>query len=101
MSLYLEEESVSLPDWPEITYHAKLISDNFQSANRGHDPKHGTRNNPMCLVYLSVCIIIYSNVVDYEAVNKTRTDIKYKRKWRQPRFQLHLVTKTHGRQDRV
>ena len=34
----------------EITYPAKLISDNFWSGNRGHDPKHGIWNNPMCLV---------------------------------------------------
>ena len=31
----------------------------------------------MYLVKLSACIRIYSNVDDYEAVNKTRVDIKY------------------------
>ena len=34
----------------EITYPAKLISNNFQSVNRGHSPKDGIWNNPMCLV---------------------------------------------------
>ena len=34
----------------EITYPAKLISDNFRSVDRGHGPKNGIWNNPMCLV---------------------------------------------------
>ena len=62
----------------EITYPAKLISDNFQSVNRGHSPKDGIWNNPLCLVLLSACIRIYSNVDDYRAINKARIDIKYK-----------------------
>ena len=45
---YLEEESVSILFRLEITYLAKLISDNFQSVDRGHDPRHGIWNDPIC-----------------------------------------------------
>ena len=47
---YLEEESVSVLFRLEIAYLAKLISDNFWSVNRGHNPRHGIWNNPMCNV---------------------------------------------------
>ena len=41
MNLYLEVEGlVSVSIWPEIVYNylTKMISDNFWSVDRGHDP---------------------------------------------------------------
>ena len=58
---YLEEESVSVSDWPEITYLAKLTSDNFQSIVRGHNPSHGIWNDPICLVRL---LVFYHNLLE-------------------------------------
>ena len=49
MNPYLEEDSVSASDWPEVAYLAKLLSD-FRSVDRGHDPIYGIRNHPICLV---------------------------------------------------
>ena len=43
-----EEDSVSVLDWPEIAYLAKLLSYNFRSIDRGHDPRHGIQNDPIC-----------------------------------------------------
>ena len=40
MEPFLEEESVSVSDWPEIAYIPKLISDYFWSVDRGLDPRN-------------------------------------------------------------
>ena len=66
-----------LSEWPEITYLAKLISDIFQSIDRGHDPRHGIWNEPICLVTLSAYICIYSKAEDYETENKLHIDTEY------------------------
>ena len=47
---YLEEESVSVSDWPKIAYLAKLISNSFPSIDRGNDPWHRIWNGPVHLV---------------------------------------------------
>ena len=57
---------------------------------------------PSSMPTLSACNIIriYSKVEDYEIENKTHasTPDMNERKWRQSRLQLHLVTKSCGRQ---
>ena len=71
-----EEDSVSVLDWPEIAYLAKLLSYNFRSIDRGHDPRPGITNDPICVVCqrIYVNIRIYPKVEDYETENKTRVD---------------------------
>ena len=46
--------SVSVSDWTEIAYFAKLVSNIFRLVDRGHDPRHGIRNDLVCLVHLSI-----------------------------------------------
>ena len=74
-STYLEEESVSISAWPEFSYFAHLIGNNFQSINRGHQPRHGILNNPICLVCQHVSV--YSNAEDYETENKMSSHTEY------------------------
>ena len=62
-----------------LARNCKLISNNFQSGDGGHDPRHGIWNDPMCLVKLSVFIIIYSKAEDYKTKNKMHVDTEYKR----------------------
>jgi len=76
MHPYLEEESVLCI---RLARNRKLISDNFQSADRGHDPRHRIWNDPMCLVKLSAFIIIYSKAEDYKTENKMHVDTEYER----------------------
>ena len=52
----VSERRLGLHIWPEIAYLAKLISDIFQSVNRGHDHRNRIWNKPICLVILSVYI---------------------------------------------
>ena len=44
------KESVSTSVWPEISYLANMISDNFWSIDKGHNPRHEIWNDPICLV---------------------------------------------------
>ena len=76
MHPYLEEESVLRI---RLARNRKLISDNFQSADRGHNPRHGIWNDPVCLVKLSVFILIYSKAEDYKTENKMHVDTKCER----------------------
>ena len=95
---YLEEESVSVSVWPEILYLAKLIGDHFQSLDRGQDPRHGIWNDPICLV----CQHISKFTQMQSTKPKTKcafTPNTNERKWQQLRFQPHLVTKSHIRQE--
>ena len=78
MKLYLKEDSVSVSDWPEITYLAKLISGIFWSVDRRHDSRNRIWNEPMCLVLLSAYISVYIKVEDYETQNKMCVDTEYK-----------------------
>ena len=41
MKSYLEKESVSVSDWPEVMYFAKLIIDIFQSVWEDTIPEMG------------------------------------------------------------
>ena len=101
--LDVEEElvSVSLTDWPEKVYLAKPISNIFWSVNRGHDPRNGIWNEPICLVILSeyILIIIYISAFSQRLkITKPKTKMHTdERKCRQPQFQLHLITKSCGR----
>ena len=70
-----EEDSISVSDWPETAYLAKLLSNNFRSTDRGHDPRHGIQNDPICLVQLSVYTRIYSKVEDSKS--KRHVDTEY------------------------
>ena len=65
MNLYLEEESVSILVRPEITYLAKLISDNFWSIDTIPDMEFG-----MTQYASSACIRIYTNVKDTKLKTK-------------------------------
>ena len=76
MHPYLEEELVLRI---RLARNRKLISDNFQSADRGHNPRHGIWNDPVCLVKLSVFILIYSKAEDYKTENKMHVDTKCER----------------------
>ena len=67
--------SVSISNWPEITYFAKLISNIFQLVDRGNNTKHGIWNNPVCLVYQRIVLSEFTQTVeDYETENKTWVD---------------------------
>ena len=72
-----EEDSVSISDWPETAYLAKLLSNNFRSSDRGRNPRHGVQNDPICLVQLSAYTRIYSKVEDSKSKNKRHVDTKY------------------------
>ena len=94
-NLYLEEESV----WPGISYLDNLISDHFRSVDRGHNPRHGIWNNPICLVCQCV-----SELTQMQKTMKLKTKRAFtlntnQRKWWQPSFQLHLVTKFRSRRE--
>ena len=78
MKPYLKEDSLSVSDWPEIMYHAKLNSGIFWSVNRRHDSRNRIWNEPVCLVILSAYISIYLKVEDYETQNKMCIDTEYK-----------------------
>ena len=60
-----KEESFSVSVWPEISYLAKLISDNFWSIDGGHNPRHAILERPN-MPSLSASIIIYSYAGDYK-----------------------------------
>ena len=79
MKPYLKEDSLSVSDWPEIVYHAKLISGIFWSVDRRCDSRNRIWNEPVCLVILSAYISIYLKVEDYETQNKMRVDTEYER----------------------
>ena len=65
MKPYLEllKKNQSPYQTPEIAYLAKLISDVFQSINRGHDPRNSISNERVCLVILSLCQYIYQHLL--------------------------------------
>ena len=66
--------SVSVSDWPEITYFAKLISNIFRLVDRGHDPRHWNLERPSMPSLLAYNIRIYSKVEDYATENKTHVN---------------------------
>ena len=101
-NLYLEEELVSVSVWPELLYLANLISDNFWSTDWGHNPRHGIWNDPICLVYH--CASMYQNLLKCRRLWNQKENVcshrtQKRKKWRQPWFWLHLVTKSCGRQE--
>ena len=52
--IYIWNRSISASDWPKIAYFAKLISNIFRLVDRGHDPRRGIWNDPVCLVCQSI-----------------------------------------------
>ena len=87
--------SVSVSDWPEITYFSKLISNIFRLVDRGNDPRHGIWNNPVCLVCQRTILSEFtqSRRLQNRKQNMCRHLNTSERKWRQPQLQLHFVTK--------
>ena len=85
--MYLEEESVSISAWPEFSYFAHLIGDNFQSINRGHQPRHGILNDPICLV----C----QHVSEFTQIQKTMklkySENKMKLKYSENKMHVHTI----------
>ena len=57
----------------EVVNVGKLISSN----NRAHNCRNEIKNDPLCLVIMSVYGGVYSSVSDYNTENKMRVDIKY------------------------
>ena len=63
-------KSVSVLNWPEIAYFAKLISNIFQLVDGGHDPRHGIWNDP---VYVVCQHIILSELTQRQKTTKLKT----------------------------
>ena len=55
----------------EIAHLSNMTSDILQVADRGHDPRNGIWNDPLCLVMLSAYSRINLKVEDYKTKNKT------------------------------
>ena len=100
-SPYLEEESVNLPDWPEIAYLAELISDNFQSVDKWQRTRSQTWNLEQSNLH-SLTVSVYHNLLIGTRLRNWRkkmyADTEYEwNKWWLPWFQLHLFTKSCSR----
>ena len=55
MNRYLEEAIWSLyQTGQKLRILPNCFSDNFWLIDRGHDSRHGIRNDPICIVYLHV-----------------------------------------------
>ena len=82
-------------------HFAELMSDIFRSIDGGHDPRYGIWNQAVCL--LCERVILSGFTQRYKTTkSKTKhasTPNANERKWRQPRLQLHLVTKSRGRRE--
>ena len=61
----------------EIMYFGKLISNVFQTINRGCDPRNEFWNDPVYQVGLSVYSNIYLKVEDYRTENKMHIHTEY------------------------
>ena len=61
----------------EIAYPAKLITISVIISGQSTEDTNPSMECETTQCGMSACIRIYSNVDDYEAVNKTRVDIKY------------------------
>ena len=84
-------------------HFAKLISDIFQSTDRGHDPRYGIWNQAVCL-FCQCVILILSEFTQRQKIMKSKTKHALtlntnERKWWQPRLQLYLITKYCGRRE--
>ena len=82
-------------------HFAELISDIFRSIDGGHDPRYRIWNHPLCLLCQRV---ILSEFTQRQKTTKSKTKHTLtlntnERKWRQPRLQLHLVTKFRSRRE--
>ena len=89
------EESVSASVWPETLYLANLISDNFRSINRGHNPRHRIGNDPICLVFQNLlkCRRLWN-----QKQNAHSHWIRMRENGGSLYFD-HLVNKSHGRRE--
>ena len=97
MNPFVEEELVSTSVWPEISYLANMISDNYWSVDEGHNPRQEIWNDPICLVCQCVSEFTQMRKTTKPKTKHAFTPNKNEKKWWQPWFQLHLVTKFHSR----
>ena len=80
-------------------HFAELISDIFWSIDGGHNPRYGIWNHRACLLCQRV---ISSEFTQRQKTMKLKTKHALtpntnERKWRQPLFQLYLITKSRAR----
>ena len=82
-----------------MVYLAKL-SGIFWALNMRKWEKNEIWNDPMILIILSAHRSIYYKVEDYETENKMHIEYEWEKKFQvKSQFQVHLVTKSHSRQE--